>query len=203
VELVWGRLFVAGFVLIPAVIGIWVATVPIRKAYRMRRAGGDRGNGPETPPQEPRLRLESIDRMSTEERLASATQDLREAHATLIAAQALLGDARSLSLRDIAGLAFDRGRAKQSSLGAAARQMRNAQQLMESAIQMMRFSGSSERIEFDERSILLELDTAWLGDGIVTGIAVHQRIKKAQQQAGRMLRRVAQLLERVGASAGR
>jgi hypothetical protein len=202
VELVWGHLLVAGFVLLPAVIGIWIALVPIRKAYRMRRAEDELASGAARPTLQPRLGMEAIHLMPTEQRLTSAARDLREAHATLVAAEALLKDAVSLSRWDIAGLSFDRGRAKQSSLGAAARQMRTAQRLTEDAVQTLHVSGPNERIEFDESSLLLDLDTAWLGDGLITGVAIHRQIEKARQQASRMLLRIEELLRKIPSSGG-
>jgi hypothetical protein len=174
-----------------------VAAVPIRKAHRMRRIESDLRSDKEAPVEERRLRVEANHRLSAEERLASAARDLAEAHATLVAAEALLRDAASLSWWDIAGLAFDRGRAKQSSLGAAARQMRTAQRLTADAVQILRMNSSAEPIEFDERTILLDLDIAWLGDGLMTGLAVHQEIKKARQLATRMRRDVEDLVQKV------
>jgi hypothetical protein len=138
--------------------------------------------------------METFHHMSTEERLASAARDLHEAEATLVAAQALLEDAACLSLWDIAGLSFDRGRAKQSSLGAAARQMRTAQRLAEDAVQALHMNGPNEHIDFDD-SHLLAFDTSWVSDGLMTGVAVHRRIKKARQQASRMLLRIEELLK--------
>jgi len=202
VEIVWGHLLVAGFVLLPAIVGLWIALVPIRKAYRMRRAEDEPASDAARTTLQPRLGMEAIHLMPTEQRLASAARDLREAHATLVAAEALLKDAVSLSRWDIAGLSFDRGRAKQSSLGAAARQMRTAQRLTEDAVQTLHMSGPKERIEFDESSLLLDLDTAWLGDGLITGVEIHRQIEKARQQASRMLLRIEELLQKVSSSVG-
>jgi hypothetical protein len=63
-------------------------------------------------------------------------------------------------------------------------------------------SGPNERIEFDESSLLLDLDTAWLGDGLITGVAIHRQIEKARQQASRMLLRIEELLRKVSSSVG-
>jgi hypothetical protein len=200
VQLAWGPLLVAGFVLIPAIIGLWVAAVPIRKAHRMRRIESDPGSDKEAPVEQRRLRMEANHRLPVEERLTSAARDLAEAHATLVAAEALLRHAASLSWWDIAGLAFDRGRAKQSAVGAAARQMRTAQRLIADAVQTLRMNSSAEPIEFDERSLLLDLDTAWFGDGLMTSLAVHQEIKKAHQQATRMRLGIEDLVQKVSSS---
>jgi hypothetical protein len=61
-------------------------------------------------------------------------------------------------------------------------------------------NSTAEPIEFDERSILLDLDIAWLGDGLMTSLAVHQEIKKARQLATRMRLGVEDLVQKVSSS---
>ncbi len=137
-----------------------------------------------------RRRAESIQRASPEERMASAVTDLREARSLLMVAQALLNDAASRSKWDIAGLAMDRGKAKQSSFGSAVRHLRNAEDLANDAFALLKTGDPIEARDLDTSPLLFGMDTAWLTDGLIPNVAVHLRIGEARTRAARTLERV-------------
>jgi ribosomal protein L37AE/L43A len=207
------------FVVLPAAVGFWVFVVPVYRAYRMRFAGAKTqageacpacGNedlepiGPEVfqckncrlvsgagvAARRRQLRKESIQRSPPAERIAAAASALREARLILVSAQALLNDAASRSKWDIAGLSMDRGQAKQSSFGAAVRNLRNAEELANDALELLAIDRLDEPMELDTSPVLLGMDTAWLTDGVIPNVAIHLRIEEAQKRAGRMLERV-------------
>ena len=217
------------FVVVPAAIGFWVLAVPVYKAYRMRAAGAKADSSDACPacgsehlesiaPGVFRcsncgiasgfaaaawrrlLRRESIERASPEERIAAAASALREARSILMTAQSLLSDAASHSKWDIAGLSMDRGRAKQSSFAAAVRNLRNAEELANRAFELMRTDAPREPLELDTSPILLDMDTAWLTDGLIPNVAIHRRIEEAQKRTSRTLERVEASLAGLGSA---
>jgi hypothetical protein len=145
------------------------------------------------------LRVRDV-RPSHEERIAAAASDLREARLILMTAQSLLNDAASRSKWEIAGLSMDRGRAKQSSFGAAVRNLRNAEDLANDAFELLSVHGPHEPLELDANPILLEMDTAWLTDGVIPNVAIHRHIKEAQKRMSRVLERIEASLASLGTS---
>ena len=142
-----------------------------------------------------RTRVERLAALPPEDRLALAKEGLQQARLELLSAQALLDDARSLSVLDILGLAIDRGRGKQSSAGAAARHVRTAQQLVTEALEAWPLGVAvGEPADWDTDAVMLEADTAWLTDGLATDIAAHMRIRRARRQVPAMLSRIEELL---------
>jgi ribosomal protein L37AE/L43A len=214
------------FVVLPAAVGFWVFVVPVYRAYRMRLAGAKAEAGEACPacgnedfePIGPevfrckkcgmvsgdgvvarrrQLRKESIQRTPPGERIAAAESALREARLILVSAQSLLNDAAARSKWDIAGLSMDRGQAKQSSFGAAVRDLRNAEELANDALELLDSARLGEPLELDTSPVLLGMDTAWLTDGVIPNVAIHLRIEEARKRASRMLERVEALLASV------
>ncbi|HET9953916.1 MAG TPA: hypothetical protein VFQ61_05415 [Polyangiaceae bacterium] len=174
----WALVILSGVVTLGTGIAAWLTVLPALKARAMLRLSStpslDRREIPA--PREPQTGL-----------VRGVRGALLEARLALLSAETLLKDALRASRLDLLGLAFDRGRAKQSSLGAAARHMRNAQQRIADARRHSANPTSLENIEFDCDPLLSELETSWLGDGLFLDWMVHRRILKALDQVARML----------------
>ncbi len=229
-QLDWVLPFLAIFVVLPTVYGLWVALVPHYKARRMQAAAdeplpsdecvacGSRDvevvasgvircrlcdflSGEGIAAWNRARRLQELARLSPEERRAHAIDQLRQARRALTEAERALDAAASASVADIAGFSVDRGAEKQTDFVAALRHMSMAQNLASEAAECARIRAPISGVaDIADSSLLLALDTAWLTDGWIVDCEAHARIGDARSQLREIEYATETLLGRLGAA---
>ena len=216
------------FYVIALSVGSVVLGIPAWKAYKMRRAadepmpndecvacnardvtmvapgvircnqcGFTGGSGMAAYQQQ--LQRDQVGQMTPRQRYEGAIANLREAQMALLGVEGLLKDAVSSSTMDMIGFSgMERGHAKQSAMGAAVGQMRQAQELIRAASLMLATSDIfGEEIGIDFSSPEFALDVSLIADNILVDLAVHARIGKLQDQSRRMMAAVDDALVRL------
>ncbi len=173
-------------------------TILAPSVYRCNQCGFTGGSGMAEYQQQ--ILRERAARMTPKERYLSALQDLRDARLALLGVEGLLQNAANLSTMDMVGMGggLERGQAKQTALGAAIGQMRQAQEQIRTASTKLATSHMApEEIGVDFGSAAFMLDVSFVADSFFVDLAVHMRIEKIRQQSKGMLAAVESALQRL------
>ncbi|PKN32281.1 MAG: hypothetical protein CVU63_19580 [Deltaproteobacteria bacterium HGW-Deltaproteobacteria-20] len=166
--------------------------------YRCNQCGFTGGSGMAEYQQQ--ILRERAAQMTPQQRYQSALQDLRDARLGLLGVEGLLQDAATSSAMDMVGIGggLERGQAKQTSLGAAIGQMRQAQERIRMASTKLATSHMApEEIGVDFGSAAFMLGVSFVADSFLVDLAVHMRINKIREQSRNMLAAVESALQRL------